>query len=80
MYRILIAVKRGKEDHENLYKWYSKPAEGTDRIEVVQFSSPKEAYDAVKELLKNPCPYKDYSYHDLVVVDYQNYDVDIISV
>ena len=83
MYRILIAVKRGKFEYENTYQWYSEKEtiekDGktieTGKIIIKEFEKVSEAYDKVKELMKDPCPYKDYSYHDLVVVDYKGYDV-----
>jgi len=79
MYRILIAVKRGKSEYENIYKWYSERNE-LEEIVPCDFPSFEEASEKVEELLKDPDPKADYSYNDLVIVDYVGYDVEIVSV
>ena len=77
MYRILIAVKRGKSEYENVYKWYSESNESGEIIPI-DFPSFEDAGEKVEELLKDPNPDADYSYNDLVIVDYIGYDVKII--
>ena len=76
MYRILIAIKRGKFEYENTYRWYSQKDE-KGVIQIVEFETPEEAYEEIKNLMKNPDPKADYSYHDLKVVHFEDYDIDI---
>lgn len=76
MYRILIAVKRGKFEYENTYRWYSrKDDDGV--ISIVSFDGLEEAYNEVKKLMTDPDPEADYSFHDLVIVQYENYAINI---
>ena len=74
MYRILIALKRGKFEYENTYKWHSRK-EDDGYIHIVYFDTLKEAQDEVKVLLTNP--QLDYSFHDLIIVKHENYAIDI---
>ena len=76
MYRILIATKRGKFEYENTYKWYSLKGED-GYIHIVYFETLEEAYEEVKKLLTDPNPAKDYSFHDLIIVKHENYDLDV---
>lgn len=76
MYRILIAVKRGKFEYENTYRWYSRKEED-GFIHIVYFETLEEAYEEIKKLLTDPDPHKDYSFHDLIIVKHENYNVDI---
>lgn len=76
MYRLLIAVKRGKLEYENTYRWYSRKDEN-EIIQVIEFETLEEAYEEVKNLMKDPHPSADYSYHDLVVIRYEDYDIEI---
>ena len=76
MYRILIAVKRGKFEYENTYRWYSRRDEN-EIIQIVEFETLEMAYEEVKNLMKDADPKSDYSYHDLKIVQYENYDIEI---
>lgn len=74
MYRILIALKRGKFEYENILKWYSQ--KGDDGfIHIAIFENIDDAYAKVKELLTNP--QLDYSFHDLVIVKHENYAIEV---
>ena len=76
MYRILIAVKRGINEYENTYRWYSRRDEN-EIIQIVEFETLEMAYEEIKNLMKDADPKADYSYHDLIVVRYENYDIEI---
>lgn len=76
MYRILIAVKRGKFEYENTYRWYSRK-EDDGFIHIVYFETLEEAYEEIKKLMTDPDPKADYSFHDLIIVKHENYAVDI---
>ena len=76
MYRILIALKRGKFEYENSYKWYSQK-DDNGFIHVTYFETLEEAQDRVKELLTNP--HLDYSFHDIVIVKHENYAITVES-
>ena len=76
MYRILIAVKRGKFEYENTYRWYSRKEED-GFIHIVYFETLEEAYEEIKKLMTDPDPKADYSFHDLIIVKHENYAVDI---
>jgi len=74
MYRILIALKRGKFEYENAYRWHSR--KGDDGyIHIVYFDTLEEAHEEVKTLLTDP--QLDYSFHDLIIVKHENYAIDI---
>lgn len=76
MYRILIAVKRGINEYENTYRWYSRKDEN-EIIQIVEFETLEEAYEEVRNLMKDADPKADYSYHDLIIVKYESYDISI---
>ena len=76
MYRILIATKRGKFEYENTYKWYSRK-ENDGFIHIVYFETVEEARNEIKKLLTDPDPNTDYSFHDLIIVKHENYDIEV---
>ena len=76
MYRILIAVKRGKYEYENTYRWYSYKDEN-GFIHVAYFETLEKAHEEIKKLLTDPDPKLDYSFHDLIVVKHENYGINI---
>lgn len=74
MYRILIALKRGRYEYENVLKWYSEKDEN-GFYHIIIFEDIEDARDKVKELLTNP--QLDYSFHDLIIVKHENYAIEI---